>query len=72
MEEESKILIAIAKLETNYKNLEEDMKNVVTKIDECMIRSDECTQKNFKYILTTSVAILTGLFGWALFLNGVI
>lgn len=63
--EESKILVAIAKLETNYKHLDEDMKNVVMKID-------ECTKRNFQYMMTTLLATVAAVFGWALFLRGVI
>ena len=63
--EESKILVAIAKLETNYKNLDEDMKNVVKKID-------ECTKRNFQYMMSTLLASIAAVFGWALFLKGMI
>ena len=63
--EESKILVAIAKLETNYKHLDEDMKNVVLKID-------ECTKRNFQYMMTTLLATVAAVFGWALLLRGVI
>ena len=63
--EESKILVAIAKLETNYKHLDEDMKNVITKID-------DCTKRNFQYMMTTLLASIAAVFGWALFLRGVI
>ena len=70
--EESKILVAIAKLETNYKNLEEDMKNVIIKIEECMTKSDVCAQKNFKYMVTTLLASITAVFGWSLYFKGVI
>lgn len=63
--EESKILVAIAKLETNYKHLDEDMKNVVMKID-------ECTKRNFQYMMTTLLATVAAVFGWAMFLKGII
>ena len=72
MEEESKILVAIARLEEKYDKLDEDMKNVVTKIEECMVNSNECSQKNFKYMVSTLLATITAVFGWSLYLKGVI
>lgn len=61
--EESKILVAIAKLEVKYNNLDEDMKSVVSKID-------ECTKRNFQYMITTLIATVAAVFGWVLFLEG--
>lgn len=72
MSEESKILVAIARLEEKYENLDEDMKNVIIKIEECMVKSDECTQKNFKYMVSTLLATIAAVFGWALYFKGVI
>lgn len=72
MEEESKILVAIARLEEKYDKLDEDMKNVVTKIDECMVNSNECSQKNFKYTISTLLSTIAAVFGWSLYLKGVI
>ena len=63
IQEESKILVAIAQLETNYKHLDNDMKSVVAKID-------ECTKRNFQYMITTLIATVAAVFGWVLFLEG--
>lgn len=70
--ETSEILVAIARLEEKYDNLDEDMKNVIIKIEECMSKNDECSKKNFQYMITTLLASLTAIFGWALYFRGII
>lgn len=70
--EESEILVAIAKLETNYKNLDEDMKNVIIKIEDCMIMNAECSRKTFQYMVTTIIGTVAAIFGWTLYFQGAI
>ncbi|MCK4329912.1 hypothetical protein KAX02_08720 [candidate division WOR-3 bacterium] len=72
IQEESKILVAIAKLETKYNNLDEDVKTLTSRIDQCMTKNEECVRKNFQYIITTLIAAITALFGWGLLLKGII
>lgn len=69
--EESKILVAIARLEEKYDKLDEDMKTVVNRIEDCMSKNEECTKKNFQYVITTLIATITALFGWTLYLRGI-
>ena len=63
--EVTQILVAIANLQTDYKHLDEDMKSVVTKID-------ECTKRNFQYMMTTLLSTIAAVFGWALFIEGML
>ena len=68
----SKILVAIARLEEKYDNLDEDMKIVVLKIDDCMKMNAECNSNNFKYMVTTILGTVAAIFGWSLYFKGVL
>lgn len=70
MKEESKILVAVARLEEKYDKLDDDMKSVISKIDNCMKKSDECAKKNFQYMMSTVLATITAIFGWLLYFEG--
>lgn len=66
----SKILVAIARLEEKYDNLDDDMKIVVLKIDDCMKMNAECNSTNFKYMVTTILGTVAAIFGWSLYFKG--
>ncbi len=68
--EESKILVSIARLEEKYDKLDEDMRSVVLKIEECMSKSVECNQKTFKWAFTTVLSITFGTLGWIAYIIG--
>ena len=70
--DESKILVAIARLQEKSDHLNDEMGKLSLRLDECVNETRVCTRNNFRYMVSTLIASTAALFGWALFIKGLI
>ena len=76
--EESKILVAIARLEEKhehlesyiFKDLKQDIERLCNKVTNCMEKAEECSRRNLKWMVATLLSLTVGSFGWIAYILG--
>lgn len=76
--EESKILVAIARLEEKhehletyiFKDLKADIERLCNKVTECMEKAEECSRRNLKWMVGCLISVVAASLGWAAFFLG--
>lgn len=76
--EESKILVAIARLQEKqehletyvFKDLKADIEKLCSEVTQCMEKAEDCSRRNFKWAVATIISITAATVSFTAYILG--